>query len=751
MAKGATKPMYKRIIALALVIIIGGFSILLVNLFKIQILNYEFYQKKAIDQQTRDISIAAERGTIYDKNGKILAASATAYLVYVAPASIKSDEQKQIIISGLPEILGTTPEEVESYREKLKNLCEKKTFYEIVERRVEQEVSDKVLEFIKENKLTLCLNIAEDPKRYYPFGSLASHIIGFTGSDNQGLAGIEQYFDSYLSGIPGRIITATNAKGSELDYDNQMYIEPQNGNSIVLTIDEVIQHFLEKTLEQAVEDYNVEERGAGIIMNAKTGEILAMAVKPDFDLNEPFTITDEKVLASLAELSEEEYKTARSKALNEMWRNKAISDQYMPGSVYKTITAAIALEEDAVTFNDSFTCTGGIKVEGWSKQIGCDKRTGHGTENFVQGFYNSCNPVFITVGLRVGIEKTYNYASAFGFFSKTGIQLPGEAGRASFIELNQMSNVDLAVYSFGQNFKITPLQMVTAIAASVNGGYLLEPRIVKEIIDEDGNVVESFGKKEVRQVISEETSQQIRTLLESVVTDGSGRNSAIAGYRIGGKTGTSEKTDKKNENGVADKRLISFMSVAPADDPEIVMLLLLDEPNISTRVSGGLQVAPMSRQILSDVLPYLGIEPTLTVEELLKSEVNVPNVVNMSVDEARKTLTNSKLSITVVGDGDTVKNQLPYAGQKMTANGKVVVYTGDSTPPETTTVPNIVGLSASRANQALINAGLSAKFNSTGGNGDFTVYSCSPAVGETVKTGSTVSVEMRITSGEITN
>lgn len=749
MAKGATKPMYKRMIAVAILIVFGGFSVLLVNLFRLQIINYEVYQKKAIDQQTRDITIAAKRGTIFDRNGKELAVSATAFLVYVSPASIKNDSQKNEIISGLPDILCTNDEEKQKLKEKLTSVCNKKTYYEVVARRIEEDMSDKVLDFVDKKKLTGLVNIAEDPKRYYPFSNFASHIIGFTGSDNQGLAGIEQFYDSYLKGVSGRIITATNARGNEMPFDNQMYIEPQDGDSIVLTIDEVIQHFLEKTLEQAVIDYNVKNRGAGIIINPKTGEILAMAVKPDFDLNAPFELNSEEVKKSLEQLTGEEQKEAKLNALNEMWKNKAVTDQYIPGSVYKTITASIGLEENAVKFEDTFTCTGSIKVEGWPKPIRCDKRQGHGHETFVQGFENSCNPVFIATGLRIGPLASFNYATAFGLRAKTGIDLPGE-GLGIFYNQN-MSIVDLATLSFGQNIKVTPIQLATAISAVVNGGKLLKPHIVKEIKDSKGNVVESFSTKFVRQVISEETSAEMRYLLECVVKNGSGRNSAIAGYRIGGKTGTSEKTDERNEQGVADKRLISFMSVAPVDDPQLVMLLLLDEPNIATRVSGGLQVAPMSRQILSDVLPYLGIEPSLSVEELLKSEVAVPNVVGKTTEEARTILKNAKLSINISGGEGNIEKQLPAAGQKMPVDGKVMVYTNSQAPPATAVVPNIKGLSASKANQLLINAGLCAKFTTTGGTGDFVVFNCTPAIGETVNTGTLVTVDMRVNSEEITN
>ncbi|MEG2044446.1 MAG: penicillin-binding transpeptidase domain-containing protein, partial [Clostridia bacterium] len=413
MAKGITKPMYRRMLGVSLVLLFVGFSLLVVKLFSIQVLDYKKYQQKAIEQQTRDVTIAPKRGTIYDRNGKELAVSATAYMVYINPQSIKDGETEtreqkiEKISTKLAEILGTPKED-------LLASCNKKTYYDVVARRIEQEKADAILAFAKENKYGSIISVAEDPKRYYPFNNFASNAIGFTGSDNQGLAGLEQYYDEYLRGTPGRIITATDAVGNVMPTDDQMYIAPQDGSSLHLTIDEVIQHYLEKALERAVVESNVQKGASGIIMDVTTGEILAMSTKPDFNLNEPRTITDPNVLKMLSTLKGEELKNGTSTALQEMWRNKIINDMYMPGSVYKILTAAYALEENVVKLNDQFNCSGSVMVDGWDRPIRCDKRAGHGPETFVKGFQNSCNPVFINVGLRVGVEKTWAYTKAFG-------------------------------------------------------------------------------------------------------------------------------------------------------------------------------------------------------------------------------------------------------------------------------------------------------------------------------------------------
>jgi len=729
-AIGPTRPMYKRMIVVLSCILVIGFSIITYKLIMLQIVEYKIYQQKAIEQQTRDISIAPKRGTIFDRNGKALAISASAYMVYVAPSAIKNDEQKQIIIDNLPLIVDVEKEWVEK-------LCNKNTGYEVIVRRIEKAMADKVRELIKENNLYRCLNIAEDPKRYYPFMNFASHIIGFTGSDNQGLAGIEEYYDKYLKGVPGRIVTATSARGNEIPFDYEMLIEPQDGNSLVLTIDEVIQHFLEKYIETARIDNKVANRAAGIVIDVKTGEILAMTVKPDFDLNAPFTITDPETIEFLETFSGDELKSKKSEALNEMWRNKNITEQYEPGSAFKAITASIAIEENLVSDNETFYCNGYRLIGG--RRIRCWKDGGHGSETFLQAFENSCNPVFMDIGARIGSTNMFKYVTAFGLREKTNIDLSGEERGYYFPTANDLGPVQLAVSSFGQTFKITPIQFMTAIAALANGGKLMQPHLVKQIKDSNGNIVQDFAPKVVRQVVSKSTSEKISAMLQSVVDNGSGRNAKINGYKIAGKTATSEKIEANDRS----KRIASFIAYAPADDPKIATLILLDEPG-GYITSGGTLVAPIVKQLFSDVLPYLGYEPQLTEEEVKKSEAIVPDLVTQKSSNAIKTLNAMNLKSKVVGGEGVVKYQIPSKGQRIPAGGTVILYTNTSTPPENVIVPNIYGFTASKANSTLVNAGLNIRFSSSGTTSNMIVSACIPAIGSSVPPGTTVTVDMKM-------
>ena len=735
MAKGTTKPMSRRMVSIAIFIMVF-FSLIIFNLTKLQIFSYKEYQQKAIQQQTRDITINSKRGTIYDRNGKELAMSASAYMIYVVPSSVKTDETRELIAENISKILDID-------KEKILTQLARKNHYEVLARKVERNLMVEVEEFINKNKLFTSLNIAEDPKRYYPYNNFASHVIGATGIDNQGLSGLELFYDDYLKGTPGKIITATDAKGNVMPTDDKMMIDPINGYSLTLTIDEVIQHFLEKNLEKAAIDTNVNNKSCGIIMNAKTGEILAMSVKPDFDLNEPFVFTEQKVIDELEQYTgNDDYAAKRADAVQNMWRNKAVNDQYMPGSVYKIITAAIACEEKVVRFDDHFFCTGAATVQGWPRPIRCDKRIGHGAEDFLQGFANSCNPVFIEVGSRIGIKNTMAYANAFGLTAKTGIDLPGE-GTGIFHNVKTMSNVDLATQSFGQNIKVTPLQMVSAVSAAINGGNLHQPRIVSEIRDENGNVIESFPPKLVRQVISESTSAQVRTLLENVVTNGTGRNAKITGYRIGGKTGTSEKIDEKNEDGIADKRIVSFLAAAPMDDPSIVILIMLDEPE-GIHVSGGVLVAPVVKNILNDVLPYMGIDPSYTAEELAKMETNVPKVTGFNSNDAINELRRLNLNYKLIGGEGLVKSQLPLPGQRIPSGGVVMLYTTEESQTSQITVPDVMGLTAEQAKEKIIASGLNVKLSTDTNTAGLIASITNPAAGTAVSPGTTVIVELRL-------
>lgn len=676
---------------------------LVIQLYNLQIVQHEELERRAIAQQTRGTVVEADRGVIYDRNGKVLAASASVETIYLAPVYIESDEEARFIAQGLSEILEL------DYDEVYEKTTDRSSYYQRVQRKVEKDVADEVREFKSENGLT-AIQIEPDTKRYYPLGSTASQLIGFVNVDGEGLEGVEYSYDEELTGVAGKIVTAKNAAGTSMSYKFEKYYDEQDGYSLVLTIDATMQQIVEKHLEQAVIDCDLENRASAIVMNPKTGEILVDATTGGVDLNNPRELSEEQE-ASLAGLSEEEATAKRTEYWYANWRNKTISDTYDPGSIFKLITCSMALEEGTVTLDSTFSCTGSAMVRGWSKPINCWKRAGHGTQTLTRAVQNSCNPAFIQIGLSVGQEKFYSYLQAFGFGQYTNIALSGEATGLLHDYQNFISQeVSLAVAAFGQTFTATPIQVATAISAVVNGGYLMEPHIVKEIQDSDGNVVETIEPTAVRQVISEETSATMRYLAEQVVADGSGRNAQVAGYRIGGKTATSEKTGELDNEG---KYVASFIAIAPADDPEIVLLVQLDTPGESipqSQRSGGYLAAPLAGRILAELLPYLGYEPEYSGDEMFGKQVTVPDVIGDGVETAKERLTTTGFAnVRVVGDGETVLGQLPASGASITAGQTVIIYTETETPSDLVTVPKVVGLSPQNANTALTNAGLFIK------------------------------------------
>ncbi|MDP4109020.1 MAG: penicillin-binding transpeptidase domain-containing protein, partial [Bacillota bacterium] len=549
---------------------IFAFAIIAVRLFYIQIINYKFYQSKAVTQQTWDKVIMPQRGTIYDRNLKPLALSTTAEMVTIEPSQIADKAQAEKIAAGLSEILGVD-------HDKVLKLALKKSSYELIKRGVEKEDADKVRQFIKDNKIN-AIYLTEDSKRYYPFGDFASHVLGFVGTDGMGLDGIESLYDDELEGTPGRVLTAKNPKGGKMPFEYEQYNAPVNGDGVVLTIDEVVQHFLEKHLETARIDNKVANKVTGIVMDVKTGAILAMATKPDYNPNAPFDIGDESVKAAIDAISDPASRSAAVKtARQDQWRNKAVSDSYEPGSTFKILTASMALEEQLVTANDRFYCKGSVKIPGWGKPIKCWKSGGHGSQSFEQAVENSCNVAFIALGGRIGTTTFYKYAKAFGIMEKTGIDAPGESS-GTFFPQASFGPVDLAISAFGQGLTLTPIELITAVSAVANGGKMMKPHIVSEVLDENGNVKETIKPQEIRQVISEKTSKEVCRILEQVVVKGTGKNAYVAGYRVAGKTGTSEKISKENKTGLQNLRIASFIGFAPADDPQVAVLVLLDEP-----------------------------------------------------------------------------------------------------------------------------------------------------------------------------
>lgn len=704
--KPTKKQMVKRTVIVLAVIILFGFGADLLSLIRLQLVQSEVYQQKAESQQLSDTKITAQRGVIYDRNKKVLAQSATVWKVYIVPAKIKAiKENKEAVVNliadGLSSILDVD-------RETIIEKTELSNQYTVIKAKVENPEKEKVSEFISSHskeKLINYIGITQDSKRYYPYNDFASTIIGFTGADDQGLAGIEARYDESLTGVPGRVVTAKNAKQGKMPNRYETTIDPQQGNSLVLSIDQVIQYYLEKYMQQCVEDNNAVSATA-VVMDVKTGAILGMVTKPDFDLNSPWKLSNEELQNTIDQLDEASRATELSKAQNNQWRNRAISDTYEPGSVFKVITAAAALEEGTVHLDDYFVCKGFVEVAG--NKIRCSNRSGHGTENFIQGMQNSCNPVFIQVAQKLGEERFFKYFSGFGFTEKTGIDLPGEA-ESIFQPGKDWNIATISSYSFGQTFQVTPIQMITAISAIANGGNLMKPYLVQEVLDENGNTLSKTQPTVQRQVISKETADTVTSLMEAVTANGTGKNAYAAGYRVAGKTGTSQKVGQYYENG-DQKWVASFGGFAPADDPQIAILISVNEPR-GASYYGGSVAAPVASVLFTEILSYLNIEPSYTDEELKKLDVFMPSLVGESLASAKQAVQDAQLKINIVGDGDVVVAQCPAYGQPVPKDGTVVVYTDASSEKKMVKVPDLTGLSVSEASERAKRCGLNIRLS----------------------------------------
>lgn len=712
------------------------FCALMVRVAWLQIVRGEELSSAAREQQTSDNTITPKRGLIYDRNMKIIANNLSVETISITPKNVRqnSKQSPEEIARNMAEILELETESVLAKINKNSN-------FEYIKRKVEKDQADALREYVNKYKLD-GIKFSEDTKRYYPYGNFASQVIGFVGSDNKGLEGIEMVYNEHLEGVPGRIVSANKTAGLELPDNYESYYEAQNGKSVVLTIDETIQHFTEKHLENARIENQLEEGAAAIVMNVKTGEILAMATKPDYDLNQPFEITEaveEKypdIKKELETLEDSEYNAKLTEVTQFLRRNKAVVDSYEPGSTFKIAVASMALEENVVSLNDHFFCGGSIKVA--DRRISCANRNGHGAQTFVQGVQNSCNPVFIEVGARVGKEKFMEYVKGFGFRDVTGIELPGETS-GIFHVAEYFKEIDLATSSFGQSFNVTPLQMVTMVSAVANGGKLMKPHLVKQLVDENQNVVEEYEPTVVRQVISEETSNTMRQILESVVSEGGGKNAYLAGYRIAGKTGTSEKQPRGNGKYVA-----SFVGFAPADDPEIVCLVILDQPPVGATYYGGLIAAPVVKNILEESLQYLGVEPEYTQEELDRIDITVPDITGKTRKEAEAILKEVGVNISFRGTGDTVLDQVPKPYSKLARESKVVAYTEGEESKKSVTIPDVVGCSASEANKGITNAGLNVRIKGLSNVQGIAICSeQSPAAGTVVEPGTIVTLDFR--------
>ena len=724
----------RRLLVLVALLVLVGFGSVIANLIKLQIVEYEDYKVRAANQQLKDVVIPANRGVIYDSNMKVLAQSATVWTVAVDPSAI-DEEDREPIAAGLSEILEVDKQTI------LDKLAKTNSAYQSIKLKVEKPVADAVRQFAIEGNDGDGfdgISLTQDSKRYYPYGNFLATVLGFTGTDNTGLYGLEAYYDDVLGGTPGRQVSAQTAAGGDMGYDYDSFYAPQDGNSLVLTIDEVIQHYAEKELDRAVQDYNAIERGVVIVMDVDTGGILAMATKGDFDPNDPFTIYDETKRAEVEAVvddpntEEDEHAEAVLAAQYAQWRNKAVSDLYEPGSVFKLVTASAALDSGSSSLSDSFVCTGSINVSGTIMH--CANLSGHGAEDFSLALSNSCNPAFIQIGTKMGAETFFSYFNAFGLTKATGIDLPGEA-QSQYYDAEGLGPVQLASCSFGQSNKITPIQMITAVATIANGGNLVQPHLVSKILDADGNLVEDLEPETKRQVISEETSREILDIMQDTKTVG---RAYVQGYRVGGKSGTSQKLDSDDP----DARIASFVGVAPCDDPEIAVLVIIDEPqnSVDGQFYGGYLAAPVVGQIMSQALPYLGVEKIYTAEEAAAQEVAVRNVVGQEVANAQVALTRTDgMLVDVRGNGSTVLRQFPSSGT-LPKGSTIILYTEEGLEDSPVVVPNLTGRSVASVEQTLSALGLNLRKEGNISSNNVVATAQDIESGSTVTVGSVITV-----------
>ena len=769
----------KRTLFLMAVCGVVFFIPLVWQLYQLQIVQHKELEEKAIDQQTWDKEVVANRGSIFDANGNTLAMSAEAYYIQLSPheieqrqeeyrekvekANAESDPEKreelmpdyaeptnESIAQNLAAILELDAENI------LTRLAKTNSWSEVIKTQVESDEADLVRAYAKNNGLSAGIYVMPSSKRYYPYSSLASQIIGWVNYNdgNRGAYGLEAMYDDVLSGQTGRIVTAKDGTGKQLLYRYEDYEDAVDGMDLHLTLDATIQYYCERVLSEGIEKFEVQEGGFVIAMNPKTGAILGWANSPSYDLNQPRTISDPALSQKLTQvqndstLTDEERSQAVAELLYQQWSNKALNETYEPGSTFKSVVLAAALEEGLVNENSTFTCTGSVMVDGYSSPIHCSKRTGHGTQTLAQAVANSCNPAFIAIGQKLGTQTFYDYLEDFGFLSQTGIDLQGEPSAPNYNIMwprDSFTHVDLAVASFGQRFEVTPLQLITAASAVINGGHLMQPYVVDSVTDADGNVVQHTEPTEVRQVVSEQTSERCRTILEQVVIPpGTGKQAYVAGYRIGGKTGSSEV---KNEE---DHTIVSFLGFAPANDPQIVVLIAYDSPKPASPgslytsggyyISGGNMAALQAGELLPDILDYLGVAKQYTDEEKATMDMTVPNVVGMTLADATAKIQANGLEVRTVGEGNTVTDQTPIGGVAIPGGSQVILYLGAEKPTDKVTVPNVAGMNREQAQTALENAGLYLKSTGLTVGSDVKAESQSIAEGTEVERGTVVEV-----------
>ena len=675
--------------------------VIIVTLFKIQILGYDDYQKKVIEQLTVETKVNPERGIIYDRNGTVLATNKTVWVLYVIPKKI---EDPEFIARELSKIVNV------SYDEILSKSKKKGYKYQIIDNDLDGETTNLVRALISKYGLEDQIELNASSKRYYPLSSLASHTLGFVNSDGVGIYGLEKVYNNILEGTGGKYITAQDAQSSDMPFQYEAYIESENNYNLVTTIDTYIQYQLELQVENAAIESGAQNRAVGIAMNPKTGGIYAMAVYPSFDLNTPYVLDEQS--QSILDKYEQDTKEYRNQYLNllyTMWNNKAVTELYEPGSTFKLFTTSVALQTNSASLASSFTCTGALKIDGYYRAISCHKRTGHGNLTFAQALQQSCNPSMMKLAFSIGKEVFYDYFKKFGYTSKTGIDLPSEA-LCYYHKYDDFSNVSLAVYSFGQTFKTTAIQQLRAVSVIANGGYLVTPHLLNEIVDNDGKTIYKYEENCEENIISEEIAQTIALILkEGVDGEGGAKNAYVAGYEVAAKTGTSEKKDKYDENGNTPYRVSSCVAFAPASDPEIAVIILVDEPTLGSKY-GSVVAAPYVGKFLDNVLPYMGVEPVYNENDDAHKSVVVPNIVGNSVGEAIVTLKSLGIDYEIIGDGESVISQVPSSKNEIyQASGKVLIYTTSETT-QYVSVPSVIGKTAKEANIILTNCGLNIKY-----------------------------------------
>ncbi|HJA48603.1 MAG TPA: PASTA domain-containing protein [Candidatus Agathobaculum intestinipullorum] len=792
-AKRPNNQMRGRIVGLTLIFIVLGFGLVAVRLLYMQVFHYDFYRQQAASLQTRDTFITPNRGVIYDANMQVLAESAEVERVVVSPKAVvgdlKDEAEKQVRQQTLAQILADSLSL--DYETVLAKVQKTDSEYEIIAQKVDKDVAKELYAALEKAG---CTGVYSEPdtKRYYQQGAFLSAVLGYVSSDNNGAYGLEAEYNDVLSGTAGRLVRVQNAQNQDMTPETEQYIPAQDGDSLVLTIDSDIQNFLEKHLETALADNPQARDGvSGIVMNVKTGEVLAMASLPDYDPNNSYTITDERYIEELktnvqaalqehgvtAEISDKYYQEGglanlpqsvqdneelvnelteiRSQQLYKMWYNPVVTDNYEPGSTFKLMNVATAYELGIAHEEDTYYCGGSMMVGDWSKPISCSNTSGHGTQTLTEALMNSCNVAMMQIVANTGLDRFYEFYKAFGLTEPTGIDLPSES-KGQFHDVNvtsEWNEVSLAVASFGQRFTVTPIQMLNMVCAIVDDGKLKQPCVVKEILGSDGSVKSTTETTIIRQVISAETSAYMREAMQAVVDGGTGKNAYVPGYRVGGKTATSEieklRDDEGNEVDTENRYTASFIGVAPMDDPQIAVLVAINDLPESAAHGGGAIAAPVVGRIMEDVLPYVGVTPIYTDEENDRRELTVPSVIGSTESEAAASLEQAGFSYRVVGEGDKVTDQVPSGGVRIPASGKVILYMGESKPTEQVEVPDLTGLTPDECRSVLEQYGLYLKQKGVASSqvtGSTTASRQSPAVGTKVNIGAVVTVEFSDTT-----